>query len=131
MNVYVLMGAATVFVANVIKVTHPLFQPGMSQTVAEPGFRPRGGINFFLGRHMYVNFFTTFFFTPSFYFSTSTTRRGGRRTSRTRGAIPSGKGARGARCPLPRRGQMSYLSPPYSWKPGTTLFWRPSHWRRG
>jgi hypothetical protein len=66
------------------------------------GFDP-GGMKILLGRHSGVNFLTTFFFFYSFLlFSSSTTRGGGgRRTRRPRGAIPSGKGARGARCPLP------------------------------
>jgi hypothetical protein len=58
----------------------------------------QGGIKIFLGRHSGVNFLTTFFLLLPPIFSSSTTR-GGRRTRRPRGAIPSGKGARGARCP--------------------------------
>jgi hypothetical protein len=60
----------------------------------------QGGIKFFLGRHMYVNFLTTFFFFYSFLlFFHQHHPPGGRRTSRTRGAIPSGKGARGGTMP--------------------------------
>jgi hypothetical protein len=68
----------------------------------------QGGIKIFLGRHsgvfnrsgknVYVNFLTTFFLLLPPIFSSSTTR-GGRRTRRPRGAIPSGKGARGGTMP--------------------------------
>jgi hypothetical protein len=56
-------------------------------SVAEPGFRPRGGMKIFLGRHsgvfnrsgknVYVNFLTTFFYSFLLFFEQHHPRGGG------------------------------------------------------
>jgi hypothetical protein len=61
------------------------------------GFDPGGQKIFFGAPHVRKFFDDLFLLLPPI--SPPAPPAGGRRTSRTRGAIPSGKGARGARCP--------------------------------